>query len=1194
MNSKDRLVEVEQLSIIQKLVQKGLYSEAKKEAKSLLEKRPNNQEILLILAKINYHQGNNFESISNLKSLLKENPAHEEGNYLLARLYFDIGNNELALKYIENGDSGEKKTPPSELKGIIQAAAHHYEESVNTFLAIIEAKSESWNTWNNLGNQYRNLGDFENAKRCYLEAIKLSGNNDAPFNNLLTFSHYLPETKREDIKSLYESWEERYAKDISKKVHTPEIKTKSKTIRIGMVSDGFRNHPVGQMITSALDSLPSHEIELFTYSTNQHEDHITQKIIKASKKWSTATHQSDENLAEEIASDQIDILFDLCGHNNGFRIRTMLMKPAPILVKWVGGLINTTGLSTMDYLLSDSIETPVGEDKFYTEKLIRMPDDYICYNPPIYTPDIHSPPARRDGHITLGCFNNPTKINPVLLGEWAKIMYSLPKSKLFLKGYQFSSETFREKIKKQLNNLGVSEKRIIIEGPSSHEELLNSYRKVDIALDTWPYSGGLTTCEAMYMGVPVVTYPGPTFAGRHSATHLTNAGMPQLVAESWEHYHDLVVMLASDIDNLANIRTHMRSALLESPVCDAKRFARNFSNAMRAIWQRYCEGKQPAALTLDKNGNAQFEDEAEPVQLQLPEEPVLVKDDDFHFRFNGKIVVVDHGAGFACSESFHTLHKLGAIRTICIDPGSRINNSQQLANTGDFHHFPMTVLGDGSQKTLCVTLKPAHTRSLPFVQTESFPEELRNGYELLAQLPVNTLRLDDVEGLEAIDLLVIDNNHDTLTILANSTKKLANTLIVKVKVNFNFIHNKECDFSAISSVLMEHGFIFHDFINKMYVKSSNDIASPDLLFNADAIFLPSKSKLAKSSDNSILKLAFLYHHHLDSPELCTRTLHLADSKLAEQYKRKNNIFVASEENKENLNINTKNKITRSNSGDFNWDIEELISVVDIGANPIDGEPPYFNLLRDKKVKVTGFEPQNDALEKLIQMKSENETYLPYAVGDGNEATLYICNASGMTSTLKPNFEVLNQFQGYPQWAKIKKEEKIKTVRLDDLSDLTEIDWLKIDIQGGELSVFKNSENKLENTLVIQTEVNFIQLYENQPLFAEIDQWMREHGFILHTLLEERKRLYAPLVINNQIHNGINQLTTADAIYIKSGKSIEKMTTTQKKKMAYILHHAYGSYDISLRILLSIPSFDKGGYIKSLTLKDNIESKETSK
>lgn len=256
-----------------------------------------------------------------------------------------------------------------------------------------------------------------------------------------------------------------------------------------------------------------------------------------------------------------------------------------------------------------------------------------------------------------------------------------------------------------------------------------------------------------------------------------------------------------------------------------------------------------------------------------------------------------------------------------------------------------------------------------------------------------------------------------------------------------------------------------------------------------------------------------------------------------------------------------------------------LRVVDIGSNPIDGTPPYADLLKAGAVDLVGFEPQRDALAKLNKTKGPYETYYPYAVGDGKPATLYLCRASDMTSTLKPNFALLNHFHGYPQWAEVVGTETVQTVRLDNLEEIGSIDWLKIDIQGGELRVFEHGERRLADTLVIQTEVNFVPLYEGQPLFADIDAWMRAHGFMLHALLEQRKRLYAPLQVNNQIHNGLNQLTTADAVYVPNVENLTKLSAGQLSKLAAILSFAYGSYDLALRVLMIRDLSSEGDHAK---------------
>ncbi|MHA6963345.1 O-linked N-acetylglucosamine transferase family protein [Zobellella denitrificans] len=872
---------VEQVNL---LLSSGKPEQALDLVRELLKNTPDDTSLLLFAGKVHQQQGNTGEALSCLKKLTNLAPEHYEANIFLAKIYHNANCKELALHHIklaEQVDPNHQFT--LEQKGLILAGFHHYDEAINTFEQIIKQGSPSYVTWNNLGNQYRNLGLFDEAQRCYLTAMEISGQDDMPYNNYLTLTHYLPEFSKEKILQLYQDWERRYAADLKKAKLNSNEKNVNKKIRLGMVSDGFRTHPVGQMITSALESIPAYEIEIYAYSTNLAEDKITDRIKNISAKWMTITHLSPEKLAQQLADDNIDVLFDLCGHNTGSRMRTMAMKPAPILVKWVGGLINTTGLSTIDYLLSDAVETQEEDDKFYTEKLIRMPDDYICYNPPIYTPNIHAPPARYNGYITLGCFNNPTKLNPVLLEQWARIMRSLPNSRLFLKGFQFSSETLTNNIKVLLLEQGITEDRVTIEGPSRHEDLLKAYNKVDIALDPWPYSGGLTTCEAIYMGVPVVTLPGPTFAGRHSATHLVNAGMPQLVAQDWDQYHDIVLALASDLDNLANIRAHLRGALLASPVCDAQRFARNFSNAMRAIWQRYCEGKEPAALSLDKEGNAYFADETEAVQLQLPPEPMVIEDDDFHFRFNGKIVTLDNGAGLCSSPAFAGLHKLGALTTICLDPGSRLTNAQQLQHTGDFHYVPMTVLGDGEPVTLYATLEPAYSSTLKVHSSSQQPEELGLQCEVIAELPINSIRLDDIEGIDTLEWLVLDNMHDIHAILEHGSHALAQALLVQIRVNFIESHNGQPELNTCRQLMRPYGYRFHQLVNKYKQANSQESVSDKELLFADAVFLPDTARLEQLTDNQRLKLAFLLHTAYGSYALVHELLAGIDHQLTENY-----------------------------------------------------------------------------------------------------------------------------------------------------------------------------------------------------------------------------------------------------------------------------------------------------------------------
>ncbi|RAU23479.1 methyltransferase FkbM [Paramagnetospirillum kuznetsovii] len=249
-------------------------------------------------------------------------------------------------------------------------------------------------------------------------------------------------------------------------------------------------------------------------------------------------------------------------------------------------------------------------------------------------------------------------------------------------------------------------------------------------------------------------------------------------------------------------------------------------------------------------------------------------------------------------------------------------------------------------------------------------------------------------------------------------------------------------------------------------------------------------------------------------------------------------------------------------------IDVIVNIVDVGANPIDGNPPYKALLARKGARLIGFEPNSDALAKLKRKKGPNETYLPHAVGDGQTHTLNLCQASGMSSLLTPNQALYKYFHGFSDWARIVRTEQVKTIRLDDVPQVKRLDFLKIDIQGGELMVFQNAPNRLKDCLVIQTEVEFLPLYENQPLFSEVEQFLRGRGFILHRFWPQPfTRALKPMVVEGNIARGLSQVVDADAIFMRDFMAFDQLDAGQLLRMATILHDVYQSLDVVLRLLI---------------------------
>ncbi len=249
-------------------------------------------------------------------------------------------------------------------------------------------------------------------------------------------------------------------------------------------------------------------------------------------------------------------------------------------------------------------------------------------------------------------------------------------------------------------------------------------------------------------------------------------------------------------------------------------------------------------------------------------------------------------------------------------------------------------------------------------------------------------------------------------------------------------------------------------------------------------------------------------------------------------------------------------------------IKTMIDVVDIGANPIDETPPYKGLLDAGRARVVGFEPNGEALARLNAAKSKNETYLPDAVYDGTEQELRICHAPGMTSLLEPDPAVLSLFHGFTEWGRVVRRERIDTVRLDDVAAIRNMDYLKIDIQGAELGVFQNGTERLKDCLAIHTEVEFLPMYKGQPLFSEVEMFLRQQGFMIHTFSNVQIRAVQPMIVGGDPKRGLDQLFWADAIFIRDLTKLDALSPLQLKKLALILHDVYGAYDVVLNVLMA--------------------------
>ncbi|SHG04672.1 methyltransferase, FkbM family [Fodinibius roseus] len=593
---------------------------------------PKNSGVAFRIGEIYRDQGDLEQALKLFDITLKIEKDHKHAILEKAEVYKKQGNYEKALRCI--GEAKERhstQTPIQVSEAELYKSQGDYDKAIDLYEQLLEEEPRNGILRVNYALCLQEVSRFEQSQKHYRRAIEDMADPKKAISNYLMGLHYNPENSREYIFKEHVRLGREFIPEEDRAITVLPNTEKDKQLKIGFVSGGFRRHPVGWMIAGALEQLTEDRFELYCYTTNNKYDFVTRRIHQNIDTWRSVVGYNPDVIENLIREDELDILVDLSGHSADNCLDVMSRKPAPIIVKWVGGLFNTSGLEAFDYLISDWHESPEGEEPYYTEKLVRLPDDYITFTPPAYAPEVGELPAEKNGYITFGCFNNPTKVNEVVLKQWAGIMQEIPGSRLFLKSKQYDTPSFKDQITMVMAEEGISGDRIEFQGHTSHDEHLAAYNSLDIALDPWPYSGGLTTCEALYMGVPVVTMPGPTFAGRHSTTHLVNAGLQQWVTDSWVEYTEKVVALAKDRDTLGATRQRLREQILHSPVCDGKRFGAHLSVAFRRMWEQWVDGYT--------NGLEEWQDhiEIEPLSQeeieQLTDGPdttplIMIKEDD--------------------------------------------------------------------------------------------------------------------------------------------------------------------------------------------------------------------------------------------------------------------------------------------------------------------------------------------------------------------------------------------------------------------------------------------------------------------------------------------------------------------------------------------------------------------------------------
>jgi protein O-GlcNAc transferase len=448
-----------------------------------------------------------------------------------------------------------------------------------------------------LGHLLKTAGEPEAALPHFRQALALQPDRLSLHSELLFMQGYLHPTleQRRSAWADARRFGERAASRVVPYTSWSVQPDPEKRLRIGLVSGDLRTHPVGYFVESVLAALRADDsFEVLLYANHADVDTLSQRLQTLCLGWKVIIGMEDATAAAAIRDDGVDVLIDLSGHTNHNRLPMMALKPAPVQLSWLG-YCATTGLATIDAYIADRWIVPAGSEGEFVERIVRLPDSFLCFTPPPFDVPVGPLPASTHGQLTWGCFNHLAKMNDAVVALWSRILLAVPGSRLALMALPLSDAAIQQQVAARFARHGIPADRLWLQPARSRTDYLAAYRQIDMALDPFPYPGGTTSAEALWMGVPVLTLAGESALSRQGASLMHNVGLPDWVACDADHCVQLAVRHAQDLEALAALRQTLRARLLQSPVCDAPRFAAGLASCLRQVWRLHC---QPGSLSL--------------------------------------------------------------------------------------------------------------------------------------------------------------------------------------------------------------------------------------------------------------------------------------------------------------------------------------------------------------------------------------------------------------------------------------------------------------------------------------------------------------------------------------------------------------------------------------------------------------------
>ncbi|MBV5340871.1 MAG: tetratricopeptide repeat protein [Deltaproteobacteria bacterium] len=644
----------------------------------IVAQNPDNFDALLLLGVEHAQTGNYQEAVACFYRCIAMSPLHAGLHKMLGMALSDGGKHEEAMEQfrvacqIDPGDDELLTRFAIELIHFLKMA--EAEERLLQALALNPANALAYN---NLGRVYKFQGKATEAVKAFRTSLELDPVNHVVANNLLLTLNYLADATPEQVASEHRAY--------CRSVYGSENRTSraglmlpSKLIRIGYVSGDFHSHSVSFFFEPILMNHNGRQFQIYCYSNGVQEDETTRRLMAYNVQWKNIATISDRDAAEIIRADEIDILVDLSGHSSGNRLGLFALKPAHVQVSWIG-YPHSTGLAQMDYYISDVVCDPPGmTEHLYTEKIVRLPRIFTCYLPPLQFPQVMPPPSEESAIITFGSFNNFAKVNNSVIAVWADILNRVANSRLFLKSMALGDMVTQKQVLDSFAKHGINADRIaLLNTVNSPVEHLALYGQIDIALDTFPYNGTTTTCEALWMGVPVVALAGATHASRVGASLLTNVGVPELVASTHSNYVSKAMFLAGDSKRLKQYRDNLRSNMACSPLMDAAGVTAELEKAYVELYSAGNERNQTPAVRIEEARRLFSADQLEASESKFRE---LLKDFPLNAELHNSLAtVLDRQSQYPEAVAHYT-------KALALHPGflvARFNLANTLKRMGD-------------------------------------------------------------------------------------------------------------------------------------------------------------------------------------------------------------------------------------------------------------------------------------------------------------------------------------------------------------------------------------------------------------------------------------------------------------------------------------------------------------------------------